>query len=448
MASKRKSAASKPAPPATPVLVVQVAPPNAGLAKDDLLQLKRIERGLKLLTVPMPYLAGLAAALRFSLDDRIPTMGVFASGRMSANPRFAAKLKDDELIFVLAHELLHLALRTHDRARGSHHLEFNYAHDYIINDILRHELGFTTAPAGGLDMPGARDKGAEEIVLEMRRNADTMKSKSQVFDGEETTVGKALGKGRTKPGEGQGEPDNGGDVLDDKREREMFPGDTDNQKADAEKLREAAEKALALAKAIGAMKGMRGLGGGGETEIVTALRGLYGTPWQIVLQRWLESVAPGERTFNRPSRRQVEHADVVLPGRRRQGWILNIVLDTSGSMNEEIPRALGAIADFCDAVAVDQVRLLQCDTDITADDCVAPMDLARYQVTGYGGSDLSPAMLRLAEDPQIRAAAIITDGDIAYPTGRMPYDVLWVLPPGASPGFQPPYGRVVRMQQG
>ena len=79
---------------------------------------------------------------------------------------------------------MHLALRTHDRANGSDRLEFNYAHDYIINDILRVELGFTTIPAGGLDMPGAREKSAEEIVLEMRKNADRMASKSRVFEGE------------------------------------------------------------------------------------------------------------------------------------------------------------------------------------------------------------------------------------------------------------------------
>ena len=446
MAAKQRTGGAKVSDPKglTPPLPLV---PHAGADKDDLVQLRRIERGLKLLTVPMPYLAGLAAALKFSLDDRIPTMGVFASGRMIANPKFAAKLKDNELIFVLAHELMHLALRTHDRARGSHHLEFNYAHDYIINDILRHELNFAIVPAGGLDMPGAREKGAEEIVLEMRRNAESMKSKSQVFDGQETTVGKALGKGKGKSGEGEPQP-GAGDVLDEKTEREMFPQDAKDQQAQAEKTREAAEKALALAKAIGAMKGMRGLDGGGQAQVVTALRGLYRTPWQIVLQRWLESVAPGERTFNRPSRRPVERDDVVLPGRRRQGWILNVVLDTSGSMNDEIPRALGAIADFCDTVAVDQVRLLQCDTNVTADDTIAPMDLARYQVTGYGGSDLTPAMLRLAEDPQIRAAAVITDGDISFPAEAMPYDVLWVLPPGSSPAFRPPYGRVVMMQQG
>ena len=439
MTSKHKANKGPAAPPR--LALPQAA---AGSLLDDQRQLKRIARGLKLLTVPMPYLAGLAAALRFSLDDRVPTMGVFASGRMIANPRFAAKLNDDELIFVLAHELLHLALRTHDRARGSHHLEFNYAHDYIINDILRHELGFAQVPAGGLDMPGARDKGAEEIVLEMRRNADEMKSRSQVFDGQETTVGQALGKGGRSGNEARAGA-NAGDVLDDDREREMFPGDEADQQAEAAKVREAAERALALAKAIGAMKGLRGVGDGAQNEVVTALRGLYRAPWQIVLQRWLESVAPGERTFNRPSRRHVEHADVVLPGRRRQGWILNVVLDTSGSMSEEIARALGAIADFCDTVAVDQVRLLQCDTDVTADDTIAPADLARYHVSGYGGSDLTPAMLRLAEDPQIRAAAVITDGEIAYPSSPLPYDVLWILPASAPPSFAPPYGRIMRM---
>ena len=99
-----------------------------------------------MVTVPLPHLGGLAAAVRVNLDWRVPTMGIFASGRMLANPGFAARLKDNELVFVLAHELLHLALRTHDRARGSGRLEFNYAHDYIINDILRGGTGLRFDP--------------------------------------------------------------------------------------------------------------------------------------------------------------------------------------------------------------------------------------------------------------------------------------------------------------
>jgi predicted metal-dependent peptidase len=139
----------------------------------------RIERALRMVTVPFPHLAGLVAAARVSVDDRLPTMGIFASGRLAVNAAFAMRLNDRDLLFVLAHEMLHLALRTHDRAKGSTRLEFNYAHDYIINDMLRSALGVATIPANGLDMPGARTRSAEEIVLEMRRNADAMSSRSR-----------------------------------------------------------------------------------------------------------------------------------------------------------------------------------------------------------------------------------------------------------------------------
>ena len=116
--------------------------------------------------------------------------------------------------------------------------------------------------------------------------------------------------------------------------------------------------------------------------------------------------------------------------------MLNVVLDTSGSMSEEIPRALGAIADFCDAAAVDDIRLVQCDTEVTSDEMLSPARARRLRVSGYGGSDLTPAMLALADDPRVTAAIVITDGDIAYPPEPMPYAVLWVLPPHGNAGFR------------
>lgn len=407
--------------------------------------LARIQKGLRMVSVPFPHLSGLVAAARVSIDERVPTVGVFASGRMVANPAFVAKLKDNELVFVLAHEMLHLALRTHERARGSDHVQFNYAHDYIINDMLRGELGFTHIPAGGLDMPGAREKSAEQIMIEMRKNAAQMPSKTRVFDGEATTVRRMFEPGRGEQG-ASARPDDAGDVLGNSLEKQWFPHEVAEQAAQAEAMRALAAKALSLAQAMGAMKGMRGFGDAGETQTVSALRGLYRTPWEVALQRWLESVAPGERTFTRPSRRGEACVDGVLPGRRRLGWMLNLVLDTSGSMRDEIPRALGAVADFCDAVGVDQVRVVQCDTAVTADDCIDPQQLAQFQVSGYGGSDLSPAMQHLASDPAVRAAIVITDGDVDYPRVAPPYSVLWVLPQSARAAFAPPYGRVVRME--
>jgi predicted metal-dependent peptidase len=113
-------------------------------------------------------------------------------------------------------------------------------------------------------------------------------------------------------------------------------------------------------------------------------------------------------------------------------------------MSDEIPFALGAIADFCDVTGVDEIRLVQCDTAVTSDEVLSPSELADYQVSGYGGSDLTPALLALVEDPRVTAAVVITDGDIGYPSEPVPYAVLWALPRSQTT-FQPPYGRVVTM---
>jgi len=401
--------------------------------------LERIADGLRLVTASFPHFAGLARAVRVSLDERVPTMGVFASGRLVVNPQFAARLKENELVFVLAHELFHLALRTHERSVGSDPLRFNYAHDYIINDILRAELGFKAIPAGGLDWPGARLKSAEEILLEMEKNPDKLPPRGQVWQ---------MQAGRGRRGERAGQQGQGGDVLDRQLEKDWYPDETSaEQQAQAEAVRAAAERALSLGTVLDSLKGRgRGSDAGASNQLVTALRGLYRTPWETAVQRWLESVAPGDRTFVRPSRRGAERTEVVQPGRKRQGWMLNVVLDTSGSMTGEIPRALGVIADFCDALAVDQIRLVQCDTALTSDRFLSPAEVAEYEIAGGGGSDLSPALHHLAADPRVEAVVVLTDGDIAYPQEKMPYAVLWLLPAQGVTAFQPPYGTVVVMQ--
>ncbi|MFN3853788.1 MAG: VWA-like domain-containing protein [Phreatobacter sp.] len=394
-----------------------------------------------MVTAPLPHLSGLAAAVRVDIDERVPTMGVFASGRLVANPAFTARLSQDDLVFVLAHELLHLALRTHERAKGASHIEFNYAHDYIINDMLRHALGVATIPAGGLDMPGAREKSAEEIVLELRRNGQFMTSRSQVWEGRAVSVRDLLEAAAQAP---DGAP---GDVLDAAREKAMFPEDAADAAERARAIRDLAARGMALARAIGSLRG-RGSDAGGETKPVRALRGLTPAPWHAVMQTWLEGVSPGERTYMRASRRGMDQGgDMVLPGRRRHGWLLNVVLDTSASMADDIPLALGALADFAEAVGIDVIRVVQCDTVVTSDEELSSAELAEYEVRGHGGSDMTPALMALAADPRVTAAVVITDGEIAYPPEAPPYALMWALP-RPMPSFQPPYGRVVILQRG
>src|SRR5262249_36503521 len=117
-----------------------------------------------------PYLTGLIQKIRPHLDRRVQTMGVFASGRLAINREFAESLSAQDMMFVLTHELYHLALRTHERGEGTDPHAFNCAHDYIINDMLREELQVSQIPAGGLDWPGARHMSAEKILGDLLRD--------------------------------------------------------------------------------------------------------------------------------------------------------------------------------------------------------------------------------------------------------------------------------------
>ncbi len=267
-----------------------------------------------------------------------------------------------------------------------------------------------------------------------------MPARTQVWAGKAVTLEDVLDAMR------RGAESERGDVFDEKRERDMFPDDVGDQQERIAAIRDIAQKGRAISEALKLMRG-RGVTAGGMEQKVNALRGQSHTPWQVALQRFLEGVTPGERSFQRASRRGAERTDVVLPGRQRYGQMLNVILDTSGSMSEAIPVALGAIADFCDAAGVDDIRLVQCDTEVTSDEMLSPPELAAYRIKGYGGSDLTPAMRALAEDTSVTAAVIITDGDIGFPGDGVPYAVLWAVP-GATANFDPPYGRVVTMQTG
>jgi predicted metal-dependent peptidase len=417
--------------------------------KSEQALLDRIAEGFRRVGLTFPYLSGLIQKVEVRLDRRVESIGIFASGRLVVNPEFVRSLSAPDLQFVLAHQLYHLMLRTHERAEGTDALDFNHAHDFIINDMLREELQAPEIPAGGPDWAGARLLSAEHILGEMQRDAWRRPSRS--WDARPGAGRSGDFSDEDMPGEGapgEGTPARTGDVFDSARERELFP---ETQPRDQQaRVRAVQDQAAQAASLQALMESMSGRGKGsdpaGQQGMVAALRGLYRPPWELALQRWLESVAPSDRSYARPSRRGADRTDVVLPGRKREGWTLHIVLDTSGSMVDEVPRALGAIADFCEAIGVEQVHLIQCDTAVGSDEVLAPAELHEWRVTGYGGSDLTPAMLRLAEDPDVSAAVVLTDGEIDYPEHAVPYAVLWVLPAWKDAGqFAPRYGKVIGM---
>jgi predicted metal-dependent peptidase len=410
----------------------------------DVRAVEQAKRALRLVCATFPHLSGLGATIRLSADPRVATAAVTPTGRVLVNPEWFNMLDLRSAAFVVAHELMHLCLDTHDRSRDYNHEMWNWAHDYIINDILANELN-CPVPAGGLEYPQARLLSGEKafLMLASGKLPGPRQFRSDLsIELEE--------KGLVPPGSGRTAPLSD-DVLSDEQERKLFP---DSNPLEEEEVRRRVREAAAKSTSLSVLKehldkqpgGGRGDEAGEEGAITEALRTRYQPPWQMALQQWMEAVAPGPRSYARPSRRGADRTDVVLPGRRREGWTLHIVLDTSGSMSGEIPRVLGTIASFCEGVNVAMAHVLQCDVRVTRDEFVTPEELYRYTIAGLGGSDMSPAMVKLAEDQEVEAVLVLTDGYISYPNYPMPYETLWVLmDPAAKENFKPSYGKILAL---
>ena len=447
-------------------------PPQPAPPTPEQEALARARKALKLVAANLPHLSGLCYTVRVKAARKYPVAAMGASGLMLVNPRVFAEAPISDLVFVVAHELLHLALDTFGRGGQADPRLVNVAHDYVINDILSVELN-RPVPLGGLVREGARAESLEALVSELAREGA---GRSECW-----SVGrKKKPAGRLKPGKsklqeeleraglvppepepaadagGDGEPDEypDGDVLGPDQEGEFEPEVGPRERLGLrERVRREAVRAVTLERLRAEMARQAGHGSGqspddpGATEaFVDAITTAYQPPWQLALQHWLDAVAPGPRSFAQPSRRGADRDDgVVLPGRKREGWCLHVVLDTSGSMIDTLPHVLGLLASFCEGAGVTQVHVLQCDVGVTADEWLDPGALASYKVTGFGGSDMSPAMLQLADDPEVAAVLVLTDGYINFPAEEPPYAVLWGLVNGWEQ-FHPSYGSVVHVK--
>lgn len=439
------------------------------------------QKALGLVSVSLPHLSGLAHIVEISFAQQISTAGIFASGRLVINPDWFLTLNLQERVFVLAHELLHLALQTHERAVGSDPKLFNIAHDYIINDMLVKSLD-QPVPAGGLEWEDASYLSAEVILQEIKKKQagsqtisehswqkhskkqpteETNNSNSNLLDSNPLAkaLKSALGKDSLKKNKilaHSSQPFEGHelDVLPDELEKEWFPSSDSSQlNSRKENIKKIAAEALSLGVWRETLENhfdqllnypSPGISPGEGRIMTEILKTSYRPPWELALQQWMENVAPGPRSYARASRRGGGRTDVVLAGRKREGWTIHIILDTSGSMSREFSRILGVIASFCESVNVGLVHVLQCDVEVTKDEMITPEELNNYFIDGLGGSDMSAAMLKLSEDPEVEAALVITDGCINYPEQPMPYNVLWVLTYEYS-SFSPPYGQVIKL---
>jgi predicted metal-dependent peptidase len=365
-----------------------------------------------------PLLGGVAAAFKLVEDAKVCRVhGISvaaispAAAELYVNP--VTGMDEGERRFVIAHELLHAALRHDTRGGGRDPWLWNVACDYVINGWLT-EMFVGDLPATALYDPALKGKSAEEVYDEIAAGRRRMRKLATL---------RGYGACDILPGRLTGDDPAHGVDLDEFYRRCLADG-------------------LAYHRSQG-----RGLLPGGLIEEIRALTEPP-VPWDVELARWFDDhFAPLERrrSYARASRRQA-----ATPGIPRPGWYLpeeltdgrtfGVILDTSGSMDRRLlGKALGAIASYAVTRDVHAVRVVFCDAQAHDNGWMHPFDIAgRVRVRGRGGTVLQPGidLLQAAPDfPKDGPVLVITDGLIDRV--RISRESAFLIPAGATLPFRP-----------
>jgi len=381
--------------------------------------LRKLKTALNLVSVQLPFLDSLARIAQYCFDSRTRTAAVFRSGRIVINPVFFDCLSVDERVFVIAHELMHLQMQSHDRLGDTGTLG-NIAHDLIINDLLHNELRFI--PSWVLRQDRASEHSVERLVGALRGMQDPLPERSfnwpeQPASGRpRSNLARALADSGVTPFSelDRASLDADGtkyDLGSDGLEAQLFESD-DGKPPRSSNLKQAkgggdvyvqskttppgAHRVATVAISATAQEvialsldhdrdsrepnhWLRAE----KTHAIARLRESCDTPFEVLAQAWIDSHLPSRRSFARPSRRAGDRSDVVLPGRLQESTIINVVLDTSGSMWELIPSILSLIAESAVAAGVMYLRVIQCDIDVTRDDVIQVDERDEFVVSGF-----------------------------------------------------------------
>lgn len=181
-------------------------------------------------------------------------------------------------------------------------------------------------------------------------------------------------------------------------------------------------------------------------------------PWELILRRLL-ALALVERprpSWRRPAGRWVARVSAAQgrdtpafePGRQRMDQRARIVvgLDTSSSIDAQSLRLFAAEAQGIARRTGAEVHLLAFDEQVFHEQVLSGEGWARLSTEGFrqgGGTDYVDLFTKAARlTPSI--AVILTDLDAPLPP-RPAFPLIWAVPAPVEP---PPYGRVIRMDDG
>lgn len=367
------------------------------------------------LTINHPFFAQIVLHRKIEILDKVSTAYITQRGRICVGTRFAAGLKVQQMVFLLAHEAMHYAMLHMLRRKHRDPKKWNYACDAVINDLL------STAKVGeaiehGVTMPGSKDKTSEKVYDELP---------------DQGGGGKGKGKGQSKgqqddyqPGEGFDDMDEG-DNLDDSQAREV-----------EEQIRQEVAQAAAVAKQQGTMPA------GAERFVDDIINPK--TPWHQLLERFMTSFVKSDYSWKRPNRRHLAHG-LYMPSSDKvpQMGEVVVVVDTSGSIGPELPHFLGHINTIMSQCRPERIYVMHCDAQVheVGEYEMADLPIVIKQFKGGGGTSFKPPFKKVEKmgiEPEVLIYLTDMYGD--FPAKAPDYNTVWL---STTKDMKAPFGDVI-----
>lgn len=431
---------------------------------DKLLQAKT------LLSLREPFFATILFRFPLQATDIVPLAAVTPRGTILYNPKAIEKLSVDQIVFLLCHEVMHVAL-SHSLRRGKRdHIIFNIACDAVINETLI-ELGIGEFIKGGVRYIGAQSRTAEDIYDEICRKSPTAKGFLDiVFAGDRNLCNSIPGKSqkgslainhselkgignaplqkaadRNLPnGIAVKSPKNNIKGINDSglkgirndplaEAREIYGEEIeDSELRDIEN-----DVKLALAEAIAKQKMMDserkngiGRGMGRFLAILEDYLLAEKLPWHELLARFMTEFVAQNQTWRRPNKR---FSDVYLPsvGKEARMGSMIVGIDTSGSISQKMLCCFGRhLFDIIEDCKPEEVIVIWCDYKIQKIETHQYEDVPfKLEAPGRGGTNMREITHWVNKNaPDSDACVILTDGLTPYPSkGEEEVPTLWVI---------------------
>lgn len=345
-------------------------------------------------------------------DEAVRTAGVDGK-RLWINPKFFLAEGVEGRLFILMHEVMHIALDHLTRVGDRDKELWNKAGDYVINWFLTRK--------------GYQAPTTIQILLDPRFNNMTTEQVYDILKKEEDE----------NPGTHK-DPDFEGDIV--------YPGSFEESQEVEEEIASIILRANVISQTSESGNGAGDLPG--ELQIILDNLTDPKLPWNVIFQNHMSSFAKDDYSWQRPNRRFMP--DHYMPSAYSEavGPIAEAV-DSSGSVShDEFSYFINETVALQETLHPEKITILDFDEriksvqEITEDTDI----LEELEFHGGGGTKIHP-VLEWAKENDPEVLIIFTDGDFwqwPQPEDFPDCPIVWLI--HNNPSFEISYGEVIHYE--